>query len=127
MRTHTYTINWQSGSETLSYPVVVTADGEKNGDYPLAGGVVNAEIDLSFIKAKLQSILITSDVAATLKTNVAATPQETITLAAGIPFFWFIGSGLVNPFVADVTKFFASIPGGGAANIKFRILEDTTP
>jgi hypothetical protein len=41
MRTHTFTINWQSGSETLSYPVVVTADGELNGDYPLAAGVVN--------------------------------------------------------------------------------------
>jgi hypothetical protein len=75
----------------------------------------------------LQSIMITSDVAATLKTNSTGAPQETITLAAGIPFFWFIGSGLVNPFAGDVTKFFASIPGGGAANIRFRILKDTTP
>jgi hypothetical protein len=127
MRTHTFTINWQSGSEALSYPVVVTADGETNGDYPVAAGVVNWEIDIAFVKTLLQSILITSDVAATLKTNSTSTPQETITLAPGIPFFWFIGSGLVNPFVGNVTKFYANVPGGAAGNIKIRTLQDTTP
>lgn len=125
--THSYTFTWARGSETFAQTISYTQDGEKNFDASVAGLTVNQEIDIAFVKLKVNSMIIFTDQAITIKTNSSGSPQETLTIAASSPWLYRSDDNRANPFAGDVTKMFISVPGAAAATVKIRILEDTTP
>jgi hypothetical protein len=64
-------------------------------------------------------------VACTVKTNSSGSPDNTITLAAGVPVAWDTNSPYANPFTANVTKFY--ITNASAGTFSCKVLYDPTP
>lgn len=121
---HILNLGWTDRSTTINAPVTTESEGENNRDVDVTAGV-QLEVSIAFPTAALKSLFILSDVAATIKTNVAATPGNTLTLAAGKPLIWYDGCGLANPFSVDVTKFF--LDAATAARVRIKVLCDVTP
>jgi hypothetical protein len=84
------------------------------------------ELAIAFAVAKLKAIKLTSDVALTLKTNDSGSPQETISLAAGVPLDWYYGCGLAVPFAGNVTKIYATEGGIDAGTLSGWLVVDPT-
>lgn len=81
----------------------------------------NASMTMAFTKANLQSFYLVADQNCTVKTNSSGTPQDTITLVAGIPYVWSLSSGLTNPFGGNVTTAFLTCTP--ATTVKMGILQ----
>jgi hypothetical protein len=123
----TITITYAEGAEQLALPEVYTADTLIKGDYPIAAAAVNAEIDVAFSKTAFQLILISSDQAVTIKTNSTGAPGDTIALPANKSILIRNGAVLGGNFAVDVTKLFISNGTTSTANVKVRVVTDTTP
>jgi hypothetical protein len=128
MPTHTYSIAIAAGDPISTTRIAINAEGEDNRSVAVTNGA-EPELDLTFVKARLKSFFAKSDAALTINTNAnsGGTPQDAIVLAAGVPYFWYTGSGITNPFGGDVTKVFLDNNGAGTANVEIRTLVDPTP
>jgi hypothetical protein len=82
----------------------------------------NVEVDIAWIRANVHALLLYSDQALTIKTNVAATPTDTVLLAGGQAVVWGTDHLEANPVAHDVTKLFLSNDGANAAKVKIRVL-----
>lgn len=85
------------------------------------------QVNIAFTVAALKALLIYSDYAVTIETNDGTTPDDTLSIAAGIPFLWLSGSGITCPITATVTKFYITNASGSTATVKIRALVDGTP
>jgi len=81
-------------------------------------------MSVAFLLAKLKVIIMVSSTAMTVKTNSSGAPQETIALAAGVPFVYVPGAGLDSPFAGDVTALY--LTNTGAATFNLRVGVDAT-
>lgn len=79
-------------------------------------------IALAFAHAAIQSIVIYSSQAVTLKTNSDSTPAQTINLAAGQQINWGHDFTAPNPITADVTGIYIDNAGTNPATVKIRVL-----
>ncbi len=64
--------------------------------------------------------------ASSAATTAGAVPQDTISLAANVPFVWITSGGESFPFLGAVTTTYFANAGGTAANLKIRSLS-TSP
>lgn len=85
----------------------------------------DVEVTCAFTLAQLKLFALLSDKALTVKTNNATSPQESLSLAANVPFVYKPGAGLDSPFAGDVTALFVS--GTGAIVLQGRVEIDATP
>ncbi len=124
---HTFKNTVKAEEESLnSIEQSWVADAHTKINPTIPASTTNLLIDIAFTVAGLKSCWISSDKAVTIKTNDSTTPQETITIAAGIPLIWNANSG-VNQFAGDVTAMYVSNADTGPAEMKIRILHDKTP
>ena len=91
-------------------------------DGVVAAGASNAPIDADWVNANVQSLMMWSDQAVTVKTNSSSAPAQTISLVANQMLLFGVGIGLTNPFTTDVTALFVTNAGGTNANFKLRVL-----
>lgn len=92
----------------------------------VAGSATNQKWDMTATKAKLNLILIYSDVPVTLKTNSSGSPTETISIPAGEPVLWSANGPLTCPFSANITGgIFITVPGTTLANLLIAINLDS--
>jgi len=128
MPTHTISQGWARAGETLSAPpVVVTANGEANGDPAVPANSTNMEFDITFGGGtNLRSILISASFQVTIRVNSTTTPDFTLTWGStGGWYQWYTGSGAAVPLPNPVTKlFFTSTPGG---SVVIRVLHNIGP
>jgi len=80
-----------------------------------------ASLTMAFTKANLQSFYLVADQNCTVKTNSNSTPQDTITLVAGVPYVWSLSAGLTNPFGGNVTSAFVTCTP--ATTLRYGILQ----
>lgn len=122
---HTLTFTHSDGSASFQKSVTRSNEAGDKIDVSIAADT-NKEISIAFPTAALDFIYIYCDKAITLKTNSTSAPDDTISLAAGVPLVWMKTSGIACPFTAAVTKIYAT--GTGSAQVlSFRILRDATP
>lgn len=81
-------------------------------------------LSVAFVLAKLKVFIMVSSTAMTVKTNDSGSPQETLTLAAGVPFVYVPGAGLASPFDDDVTALY--VTNTGASQVQVRVGVDAT-
>lgn len=93
----------------------------------IPGATNDVEVAVVFTMAQLICISINSDKDVTLETNSSSAADNTYAIKAGKTFYWGKNTGIANPFTANVTKFFFSNAGAGAATVRIRILRDGTP
>ena len=87
-----------------------TEEIEVNYDATVAIGT-DVAIGVALDISQIRTLVIVSDVAATLKTNSSGAPQETLTLVAGIPLIWDAsapGAAIGDYFAGDVTNIYVT-------------------
>ncbi len=87
-----------------------TEEIEVNYDATVAIGT-DVAILVALDISQIRTLCIVSDVAATLKTNSSGSPQETLTLVAGIPLLWDAsqpGALIADIFAGDVTNIYVT-------------------
>jgi hypothetical protein len=125
--THTTRLSWTGmGGLAVAGSLAVAANAEQNRVLAVAGESTDAEFDLDFPFANLKSFFAVSTQDVTIETNDGAAPDDTITLKAGVPFWWAEGNGAENPFTADVASIFITNAGSAAAQVDIRVLYDST-
>ena len=105
----------------------VPGDAASKAKDQFPGGSVNVFVAFPLVKARTQLFAFTSDQPATLKTNSATTPQETITLAAGGSYTWNAQHPEPNPIIGDITALYVSVAGTTPANVTVYALTNATP
>ena len=110
------------GSVPLGDTVTLAGSLATEANFSVAGSASNAQQAIDFSQSNLRAIYIKTDQDLTLKTNSTGSPQETVTLKAGVPFVWVYQSGITNPFAGNVTATYWSNAGATAANVYIRLL-----
>jgi hypothetical protein len=124
---HRISTTWSGGNGSVTATQIVKGGGEDNRNIELAGNAADVQVDLAFATARLKSFFIVADQGVILATNSSATPADAFTLAAGVPLVWTEGTGIENPFGADVTKIYLSNGTAEVAAVQLRVLIDPTP
>lgn len=101
---------------------VYTGQTEDGFDGTVPANTTGFAINIAFLKANIQSILIYSSGIVTLKTNNDTTPAQTIPLVAGQQINWGHDFASANPITADVTEIFIDNAQTTAATVKIRVL-----
>ena len=131
MFTHRVVKGFSSDSAAyFQYTVASTGGLEVNVDELIPALSTDLLVNFAADVSKVLSLFIVSDVACTIKTNSDIAADNTITLAAGIPFTWTSQDGLPLTDTApaaistDITKLY--VTSTAAANLKIRCLIDPT-
>lgn len=127
MPTHTYALGITAGGTALAYEVDVTADSETNLDLTVADSVSDQLVTMAIDFSEMVGLFIYSDFAVTVETNDGTTPDDTIAVVAEVPVVWYTDCDHINPLTADVTALYITNASGSTANIKIRVLQDSTP
>ena len=114
----------------------ITGDVEVKATPEIPAAASDYEVDFAVILTRLKALYILSTLDLTVKTNNAS-PDDTIDLKAGVPFYayratvstpWTVSNGGSAPLTADVTKLLVTnADGSTAAQLDVRALEDGTP
>lgn len=127
MPTHTYALGITAGGRALAYEVELTADSETNKTLTIADGITDQLVTIAIDFSEMVGLLIHSTYAITVETNDGTTPDDLITVAAGVPVVWYTDCDHDNPFTADVTAMYISNASGETATIEIHVLQDSTP
>lgn len=141
MPTQTLTVTWQGGSEQIAVAEAFTADTiMPAGDYPIAAGGTNVEIDIPIDKdfaagtsqapsgVGMVLLFLTADGVLTVKTNSTSSPGDTITTVANKPVILRNGGAWpATSFAADVTKLYVTNATGGTVTLRLRGLVRLLP
>jgi len=126
--THNLDVGWSGSSQAPNNNrVSLTGDGEDNRQLSVANSVTDQLVNLAIDISQLKMFVLVSNAVVTIETNSSSAPQETFTLAAGVPVLWYTGCGYAVPFAGDVTKIYVTNASGGTATIDIHILHDSTP
>lgn len=106
--THQLNINVTGAGISQSASILPTGDTELAESLIVPISTTNQAAAFAFVLAKTQLVYIQCDQPLTIKTNNASSPGNTITLAAGQPFFWYVGCSWTNLFTVDVTGLYLS-------------------
>ena len=110
--THTIQQGWQGNSNTPSLYTsqAIVGGREANCDEATPNSTTTGVV-IAIPTSTLLSLYIVSTVNTTLKTNSSGSPDQTFTLAGGVPFVWVGGSGVTNPITTAVTELFSDVGG----------------
>lgn len=121
--TDTITYNYSGNGKTVSIP-----QGSYSGKFDAGVAVVvpagstNLLFTVNFPYATIQSMVMSSTQAVTVKTNSSTTPGNTITLAATAGLIWAIDFPTTNPISANVTALYLTNSGAADAAFNCRVL-----
>lgn len=124
---HTLVQSLTTPSGQVSVSKQYSAAGSIEIDETVPATTTHMPLSLAIDVSQLKSLLISSDVALTLKTNSSGSPTDTIAIKAGIPYIWNTDSYDTCLITADVTTAFLTNATGGAATVSIRGLYDPTP
>jgi hypothetical protein len=96
-------------------------------DETITNGQTAYEIDIAIDVSKVAAISISSNKAITLKTNSSGSPDNTLTLRAGVPYQWCSDSYDTFKLTTDVTKFYVANSSGASANLLLEGVVDGSP
>lgn len=117
---------------TLDGVAVVSNQESVSGDSVLKVGPVTAaaesttEFEFNVDEDALTVLFLHSSVDASVKTNSASVPQETIILAANVPLIWTSDSASAKPLSDDVTALHVVIAGTTDASFTAIAITDPT-
>ena len=125
---HVSTISLLQGGVILSQSVTSSGSNEINIDEAIPDSSTDLEVTLNVDQSTMVSLYIESDQAILIETNDGSTPTDSFTLVANEPILWTTNSIHSNPVTADITaNIFVTNSSGSTANLKIRILQDSTP
>ncbi len=118
---HTFTSGHSGGSVSLTDSVTVTGNVAAEVNVALSANTTNQLVALAYLTANIKGVYIKSDVALTIKVDSSGSPEETISIAAGVPYTWFTGRPDTCLLSSDVSIGWY-LTCVAAANVYVRIL-----
>lgn len=122
--THTLTIAYTNGAETLRNSVERTSGAEANISETIAASQTDKLVAFTLDVSQAKSVFVQADAACTVETNSSSAPDNTLSLVADEPIIWYSGSSLTNPFTVDVTKLYVTTTVETVLDV--RVLYDPT-
>lgn len=111
------------GATIVNTTFTYSGDSETGIQETITGSTTNKEFYLPFTVAQIQSLVMWSNQALTIKTNSSGSPQDTINLVANKQLIWDTDSPPANiPFAGDVTAIFVTNAGMNTAQLVIRVL-----
>ena len=96
-------------------------------DVDIADSETDKNVAWSVDVSQLQAIIIQSDQDITIETNNGSAPDDTLVLAAGVPYIWSTDSLDTNLLTTDVTSLYVTNASGATANLQIECVLDATP
>lgn len=124
---HTLVQSLTTPSGQVSVSKQYSAAGNIEIDETVPATTTHMPLSMALDISQVKSLMISSDVAVTLKTNSSGSPTDTIAIKAGIPYIWNIDSYDSCLVTADVTTAFVTNATSGPATVSIRALYDPTP
>jgi len=116
MSTITIVTSVREGSNTLaSSSVSKTIESKVVVNETVADAATDYELPIAIDTASLKYLLIEADQVLTIETNDGTSPDDTLTLQAGVPIQWYEGATAL--LSADVTAFFVTNASGSDATL----------
>lgn len=127
--THRIGETYNGGAGTVSSVTrTFTGDGEVRYSGSIPAGTTDGQINIAITRANVKSLVFYASKGVTVKTNNAATPTDTFTLADGQSRIWGNDELLSRLVItADVTALFVTNAGAAASDFRVEALIDTTP
>lgn len=89
---HTLSFGEIGGSVPISDSVPITGSVAVDTSIALSANTTNQLLTLAYLTAVVKLVYIKSDVALTIKVDSSGSPEETISIAAGVPYVWCTGN-----------------------------------
>ncbi len=99
-----------------------TGDLQVSIGQSVAGLTTDQEILAGIDISELKLLVISSDVALTIKTNNSGAPTDTLSIAAGVPYIWGENDYNAKLLTGDVTKLFVTNATAGVAALRILAL-----
>lgn len=125
--THTVTNAIRTPSGTLTKSLTYSASGEANASESVANGQTDFDIVIAIAVAEVESFEIVSSQDVLVQTNDGGSPDDSLTLEAGVPYIWNTNSYEAFALTADVTVFYITNASGSTAQVEIRCIQDATP
>lgn len=128
--THLITQNVQFGSESVKSDRdanTITGSQRVSLSEAVPDSSTDLQINISIDVSACKSFYLISDQDVTVETNDGTTPDDTISLLAGVPYVWTENSYDTFKFGTDITAIFVTNSSGASATVQIRALVDATP
>lgn len=93
----------------------------------IADGQTAKAITLAIDVSAVSLLVIYSDKDITIKTNSSGSPDDTLTVSAGVPLIWYTGCGTTFFLGTDTTVIYVANASGSEAALQISGLQDATP
>lgn len=124
---HKISVNWGGGNRSITADNNYSGDSQESKDVTVAGSTSDMLINFALDVSQIKAIYILSDKDLTLETNNGTTPDDTISLKAGVPYIWTTDSYDTCKLTTNVTALYASNAGATAARLQLEVVKDDTP
>jgi len=116
-----------TGGESIARNKTYSASSRVTLDETVADGQTDKQVTVALDVSAVKAFYIVSDQSVTLETNSGSAPDDTISLVAGVPYWWSTDSYDTFQLGTDVTAFFFTNASGATATIKMEAIQDATP
>jgi hypothetical protein len=115
------------GNETTTANNSVTAGQLISIEEAIPDSSTDLLVALSVDVSQIRGVYIESDQALLLETNDGSSPDDTLTLVAGIPYVWYTSKyDALFCIGDDITALYVTNASGETANLKIKLLIDPT-
>ena len=125
--THSLTQAVNGMSQPVSRSNNYTGSGEVSVDEAVPDSTTDQLVTIAIDVSAIQSFYMVSDQALTVETNSGSVADETIVLAANIPFVETSDNYHADILATDITALYLTNASGSTANFKLRCVQDVTP
>lgn len=123
----TITIGYNLDGAPIQKNVALSGGSRTVLSETVADDAADVEMALAIDVSELELLIIDCDVGITIETNDGTTPDDTLTIAAGVPLIWYTGCGHANPLGTDVTAIFVTQTDATEGTLVIKALVDPTP
>lgn len=128
MPTHTLREIYSNGDSTVEKIQIKTATASQSiEDEPIADSETDFAVAFTLDVTACKAFFMVSTQDVTIETNDGATPTDTISLVANVPYMWTDASYHAFLLTADVTGLFVTNASGATANLTVFALSDPSP
>lgn len=115
------------GNDNLSQSNSISAASRVSLDETIADSTTDGAVGFTLDISAVKSFYMVSDQDILVEPNDGSTPDDPISLVAGIPYVWYTDKYDAFWFGTDITVLYITNASGSAANLKIEALVDPTP
>lgn len=127
--TFNFSVQRFSNSFTVAKTIQPSDAAVMDASVSVANGETDKALSVGGIDiSQLQAIWLDSDQDVLLETNSGSAPDDSISLAANVPYIWMVGSPADLLLTADVpSTIYVTNASGATATVRIRYVLDSTP